>query len=188
MTPVATPELLIVATLVLLEVQLTKLLTPAMDPSDNVAVAVNCCWPPLVIVGLSGEIAMLVMFLEATVIGTPVAVTLPDFAPIVVFAKVVPDGRLAAAVASPAALMVATLVAEEDQVTWEVTSPVVLLPKVAVAVNCCVPLGKAKALVGLMLSETISLAEGKKRPQPGRATAMTNAVRKPRNKTSLCTL
>jgi len=45
----------------------------------------------------------------------------------------------ATAVTSPELLTVAILVAEELHVTCEVTSPVVSLPNVAVAENCCVP-------------------------------------------------
>lgn len=45
---------------------------------------------------------------------------------------------LVPAVASPALLMVAAFAFEEDQVTDEERSFVLLSPKVPVAVNCCV--------------------------------------------------
>jgi hypothetical protein len=137
LTPVAKPVLLIVAIAVLLEVQLTRLVTfPALEPSENVAVAMNCCWVPLVIVGFCGEIVMVLIDFAATVIGTPVALTLPDFALIVVVPNVVPLGKVAAAVARPEELTVAMVVEDEDQVTCVVTSPVELSPNVAIAVNC----------------------------------------------------
>jgi hypothetical protein len=44
--------------------------------------------------------------------------------------------------------MVAILAVEELQTTWLVASPVVLLPKVAVAVYCWVPLGIMTVLSG----------------------------------------
>ncbi len=79
---------------------------------------------------------MAVMVLLLTVTGA-VAVTLLlfDFAVIVVVPRATP-------VTKPEVLIVATLGDEESQVTCEVTSLFVLLPSVAVAVNCWVPPGK----------------------------------------------
>ena len=74
---------------------------------------------------------------------------------------------IATAVASPALLMVAMLVAEEVQVTWEVKSCVPPLPRVAVAVNCCVFPGGTEVLLGVTASDTTELLETKKLPQPG---------------------
>lgn len=84
--------------------------------------------------------------------------TVPDVAVMVL----VPT---ATAVASPVLLMVAMLGAEEVQVTCELTLPVVLLPKVAVAVNCCVAFGRIMALAGDSEIDTIVSAEGKNPPQ-----------------------
>jgi hypothetical protein len=118
---VTKPPLVMVATAVLLEDQETELVTSPVDPSENVAVAENCCEEPLVMTVLDGLMAMLVMVLLLTV--KPVlAITLPDLAWIVVCPSVVP------AVAKPALLMVAMFVTEEVHVTEFVTSPVVLLP------------------------------------------------------------
>jgi hypothetical protein len=72
---------------------------------------------------------------------------------------------VAAAVASPELLIVATLVAEEVQVTDEVTFWLLLSPNVPVAVNCCVPLSCTEGLLGVTEIATSVLAEGKNLPQ-----------------------
>jgi hypothetical protein len=92
-----------------------------------------------------------------TVSGDAVETTLPDRAVMFVLPTATP-------VASPLALMVATFVCEDCQVTVEVTSPVVLLPKVAVAEYCFVPPGAIWAPVGETLIEMMVSAEGKKPP------------------------
>src|SRR5271167_3798636 len=56
-TPVARPLLLMVATEVALEVQVTALVTFCLLPSLKVPVAVNCCWFPAAIDGLAGVTA-----------------------------------------------------------------------------------------------------------------------------------
>jgi hypothetical protein len=61
--------------------------------------------------------------------------------------------------------MVAMLWLEELQDTFDVTSPVVLLPNVAVAVKFCVPVGFTHALIGESESETTTSEAGKKPPQ-----------------------
>jgi hypothetical protein len=58
------------------------------------------------------------------------------------------------------------LVADEVQVTWVETSPVVLFPNVAVAVYCCTPLGAIMALSGDRVIDVMASAEGKKPLQP----------------------
>ncbi len=132
----ASPELLMIATPVLLELHAAETLPTV--PSENVAEAANCCVCPAAIemLGSDGVTVMAVMVLVLTVTDA-VAVTLLlfDFAVIV-------EVPSATAVASPELLTVAILVAKEVHATWEVTSPVVLLPKVAVAENCCVPCGR----------------------------------------------
>ena len=76
------------------------------------------------------------------------------------------------------------MVADELHVTWLVTSPVVLFPKVPVAVYCCTPPGAIIEFRGDRVMEVIALAEGKKLPQAVNeakiATAASNA------KTSSC--
>jgi hypothetical protein len=121
-----------------------------------------------------------VIVLVLTVSGA-VAVTLPDFAVMVVDPN-------ATAVANPAESMVATPVAEESQVTLEVTSLVELLPRVPVAVNCCVLPGLIWALAGDNVMETMEFEEGKNPPQPARTTALKNPAPSLPNHASRCTL
>lgn len=99
------------------------------------------------------------MVLLLTVMGA-VAVTLLlyDFAVSVAVPRATP-------VNSPELLIVAMLWLEEVHDTCDVTSPVVLLPKVAVAVNCCVPCGFTHALPGESEIETTASDAGKKPPQ-----------------------
>lgn len=105
-----------------------------------------------------GLIAMLTMVLLLTVTGAvAVALLLFDLAVMVVLPSATPVTR-------PELSTVATLGEEEVQVTCEVTSPDVLLPKVAVAVNCCVVVGVIKALAGDKVIAVISVDEGKNPP------------------------
>lgn len=160
-TGCAKPLLLMVATLVALDVHAAEVVTSPFVPSENVALAVNCCdCPPANSkVGSFGVTVIAVMIFVLTVkLAVLVTLLLLDLAVIVV----VPS---ATARARPPESMVATPVEEETQLTWEVTSPVVLLPKVAVAVNCCVPLGRMKAPLGESVSETIWVEAGKNPPQ-----------------------
>ncbi len=92
-------------------------------------------------------------------------------------------------VARPELLMVATPGEEDVQVTCEVTSPFVLLPKVAVAVNCCVVVGVRKALAGDKEMAVISVDEGKNPPPQllSRRTVKMPAANLPHHK-SRCTL
>ena len=62
-------------------------------------------------------------------------------------------------VATPAALVVATEVLEDDQVTWLVMFCVLLSLKVPVAVNACVPPAVMVGLVGVTAIE-VSVAAG----------------------------
>jgi hypothetical protein len=127
----ATPVLpLIVATFVTLEVH--DAVTLPVVLSEKVATAVNCTVPPVEseIESSEGVTEIEVIILSLTVIGA-VAVTLLLFD--LAVSVEVPS---ATAATRPELLTVATLVAEEVQLTWEVTSAVVSLPKVAVAVNC----------------------------------------------------
>jgi hypothetical protein len=153
----AKPPLVMVATAVLLEDQVAEFVTFPTVPSENVADAVNCCCWPLDnrIVGFVGLTVMALTVLLLTVNVAVAVLLLLDLAVIVL----VPS---ATAVARPEELMVATLVDEEAHVTDDVTSPVVLLPKVAVAVNCCVAVGLMSALVGDIAIETMVSEEGKK--------------------------
>ncbi len=158
---VTKPLVEIEATEVLLEDHETELVTSPVVPSENVAVAVNCCAEPLLMMAFDGLIVMLVMVLLLTV-NRVVAITLPDFAWMVVPPSVV------VAVAKPPASMVAMLVEVEVQVTWFVASPLVPLPKVAVAAYCWVVLCLMVALTGEIVSAVMVSAPGKNCPQPAR--------------------
>jgi hypothetical protein len=156
----ASPLELMVATVVLLELQVTCEVTSPMLPSENVAVAVNCSvWPSdNDIEGFDGVMVIALIVLVLTVTVAVEVMLLLDLAVIVAVPRATP-------VASPEPLTVATPVEDDVQVTCEVTSPVLLLPKVAVAVNCCVPPGVMYPLAGDSDSETMVVAEGKKPEQ-----------------------
>lgn len=127
-TPVAKPEELMVATAVLLEVQVAEVVTVAVLLSEYVAVAVNCCVPRLLIVGLLGA-----MVNELTTLLLTVSVVLCFIPLSVAVIVVVPS---ATAVARPEALMVATAAFEDAQVAVEVMSRVLPSPKIPLAENC----------------------------------------------------
>lgn len=119
--------------------------------------AVYCCCEPAVKVWLCGLTLMLLMVLLLTVSTDAGEVTLPDFAVMFVVPSATP-------VASPPALMVATLGADDIQVTCDVTSRTELLPNVPVAVNCCVPVGTIWAFAGESAIEMMVSEEGKNPP------------------------
>src|SRR5690349_9706921 len=95
---------------------------------------------------------------------------------------------VAVAVASPELLMVAMVVAEDVQVTDELTSFELPSPKLPVAVNCCVLLGCIVGLLGEIANATSVPASGKNFPQATTdaartmtATALTRFQEKTRN-------
>ena len=91
---------------------------------------------------------------------TPVEpITLPLWA----FTVAVPN---VTAVSKPVLLMVATFVGLVLQVTCDVTSAVLLLPKVPVAVYCWVTPGATEAFEGATCNEVMLVEEGKKPPHP----------------------
>lgn len=144
-TDVASPSepaaLLIVATAVFEEVQLTEAVRSCVVLSEKVPVAVNCCFVPLAIDGLAG-----VMASETRFAGLTVRVVEPDTFPEVAVTVVAPAAR---AVASPAELIVAMEVLPELQETEAVKFCVVLSENIPVAANCvAVPAGTA-GLVGV---------------------------------------
>lgn len=126
--------LLIVAVLVLEELQVTKVVRSCVVLSEYVPVAVNCALDPDAMLGLPGvtEMDCKVALLTISVV---VPETLPDRAVIVLL----PAATEVATPLKPVALlMVAVPVLEELQVTDLVRSCVVLLEYMPVAVNCCV--------------------------------------------------
>ena len=152
---------LTVATPCTLEFHAAWLVTSALVLSSKVALAVNACcvWPPeeKLMVALGGLTVMLLIVRLLTV-NVAFALTLPDLAVMVVLPK-------ATAVANPEVSMVAMLVADDVQVTLEVTSPVLLLPNRAVALNCCWVVGLIQAPVGEIERETMAVEDGKNPPQ-----------------------
>ncbi len=140
--PLDPAALLIAATVVLDELQVTDAVRFCVVPSEYVPVAVNCLVVPQALVGLEGVIEIDDSVAEVTV-SVVEAVTLPDVAVIVD----VPAARQDARPLDPAALLIAaTAVLDELQVTDAVRSFVVPSEKGPVAVSCLVvPL----ALVGL---------------------------------------
>jgi len=114
---------------------------------------------------LEGAIVMLVGTEVATVM-VVLAVTFdvdaePDDGAIVAVIVVVPT---ATAVASPDELTVATVVLDDVHVAWLVTSSVLPLPSVPVALNCCVLPGCTAGFVGDSVMETMLLPETKNFP------------------------
>ena len=129
-TAVASPAALIVATVVVSEVQVAVAVITWVLSSLRVAVAVNCWVVPSAMAGALGVTAMLSMVAALTV-RLALAVCPSKLA-------VISEFPGASAVASPPVLMVATVVVAEVQVVELVTSWVELSLKVAVAVNCWV--------------------------------------------------
>jgi hypothetical protein len=115
LTPVARPVLTMVATAVLEEAQVAVDVKFCVVPSEKVPVAVNCCVSPTRILGLAGVTATEVRTATPTFKEAVLLVKLPKVA--LMFVE--PTAR---PVARPPALIVATLVFEEAQVTEEVKS------------------------------------------------------------------
>src|SRR5580698_2783626 len=128
--PLASPEALIVAVVVVPEVQVTVDVRFCVVPSLNVPVAVNCWVAPLAIEGFAGVTAI-----DCNVAAVTVSKVEPEIDDDVAAMVEVPTP---APVASPAALIVAVVVVPDDQVTVDVRFCVVPSLKVPVAVNCCV--------------------------------------------------
>jgi hypothetical protein len=114
-TKVASPLLFIVATLLELLVHCTRFVNSRVEPSSKVPVALNCCVPCVWnSVGLEGSIEMDWSFVAVTV-----KVAVPETELWDAEIVVVP---FVTAVATPAALTVATLGEDELQVADEVIS------------------------------------------------------------------
>ena len=128
--PLARPDALIVAVVVVPELHVTVLVRFCVVPSLNVPVAVNCCVAPLAIDGLAGVTAI-----DCSVAAVTVRTVEPLIPPDVALIVEVPTP---APVARPDALIVAVVVVPEFHVTVLVRFCVVPSPNVPVAVNCCV--------------------------------------------------
>lgn len=124
------PLLLIVAIAVLMEVQVTKLVTSRIVPSEKAPIAVNCWVVPPAMVGLAGVTVM-----EERLAAVTVRMVPPETSSKVAVMIVVPATR---PLAKPLLSTVATAVFEERQVTYVVISSVGATGNFPVAVNCWV--------------------------------------------------
>lgn len=116
-TAVASPLLSTVATAVLEELQVTKMATSWVVPSEKVPVAVNCWVVPPGTLGLAGVTTMEDKVAEVTIRVVP-----PETSPEVAVMIVVPAVR---PLAKPVTLTVATAVSDDLQVARAVISLVV---------------------------------------------------------------
>jgi hypothetical protein len=131
-TAVANPEAETVAADVLSEVQVEVAVRSLVLESLYVPVALNCCVPPMAIVGVAGVTAI-----ECSVGAGTVIVAWPCTPPLdVAMMFALPA---ATAVASPEAETIAVDVLSEVHVTVAVRSLVLESLYVPVALNCCVP-------------------------------------------------
>jgi hypothetical protein len=128
--PLARPDALIVAVVVVPELHVTVLVRFCVVPSLKVPVAVNCCVAPLAIEGFAGVTAI-----DCNV----AAVTVSKVEPLIgEDVAVIVEVPTPAPVARPAALIVAVVVVPDDQLTFDVRLCVEPSLNVPVAVNCCV--------------------------------------------------
>jgi len=128
-SPLFGDALLMVATLVFDELQVTDVVRFCVVPFEYVPVAVNCCVAPMLIDGFAG-----VTEIDVSV-GFTVSCVEPETELSAACICVVPA---ATPVAKPPVLIVATLVLDELHVTVVVRFCVVPFEYVPVAVNCCV--------------------------------------------------
>jgi hypothetical protein len=129
-TAVARPAALIVATVVVPDAHVTLPVRSCVELSLNVPVAVNCCVPATMMVGVAGVTAI-----DESVAAVTVNVVDPTTPPLVALIVDAPTFRV---VAKPAALTVATVVVPDAHVTLLVRFCVELSLNVPIAVNCCV--------------------------------------------------
>jgi len=152
--PLEPAALLMAATVVDDDFQVTDVVTFCVELSEYVPVAVNCLDVPKAMLGLVGVSAM-----ETSVAGVTVSVAVPETLPDV---AVIVDEPAATDVALPlepaVLLMAATAAVDEFHITVVVRSCVVLSEYVPVAVNCCVVPGAMLGLVGSTAMDT-SVAE-----------------------------
>jgi hypothetical protein len=113
-TPVARPPILMVATPIAPDDQVTDAVISCDVPSENVPVAVNCLVRPLAMLGLAG-----VTVIKLKVAAVTVNVVFPDLLPDVAVITAVPTPI---PVARPPGFTVATEVVPDDQVTDAVIS------------------------------------------------------------------
>ena len=131
-SPIESAALLIAATDVEDEPQVTVEVRFCVEPSEYVPVAVNCWVVPRAMLGLVGVIAT-----ETSVAGFTVSVVDPDSEPDVAVIVVEPVATGVTSPAEPVVLLMPAIDdADELHATSAVRSWVVLSEKVPVAINC----------------------------------------------------
>ena len=156
--PLEPEALLMVATDVTDELQVTNVVRSCVVLSEKVPVAVNCWVVPSAMLGLVGVTEM-----DTSVAVVTVRVVDPEMLPDVAVIVVVPA---ATEVAFPLEPMVATDVVDELHVTDVVRSCVVLSEKVPVAVNCWDVKTAMLGLVGVTAMDTSAFGAGLLPPPP----------------------
>jgi hypothetical protein len=147
------PEVLLIgATPISDDVQITNDVISCVVLSENVPMAVNCWVAPMGMTQFIGVTAR-----DTSIAGVTVNVVVPEM--FLNFAVIVVEPA-PAPLASPAVLIVALVVSEDDQITCAVKSWVLLSENVPVAVNCCVVPFAMLGLVGVTLIELIDTAAG----------------------------
>ena len=143
---VANPAAVIVATLVFDEPQVTAAVRSRVVLFERVPVAVNCWVAPMATAGFAGVTAM-----ETSAAVVTVRAVVPETAPDEAEIVVVP---VATDVARPVALIVATTVLDDVQLTDVEISCVLLSEKVPLAVNCWVIPVAMAGFAGVTAMET----------------------------------
>jgi hypothetical protein len=143
--PVARPPVLIVATVVVPEDQVTKEVISHDVPSEYVPAAANWLAEPT---GM--ELSASVTVMDCSVTAVTVSVTSPETLPEVAVMTDEPGARL---VTKPSAATVATEVVPEDQVAEDVISHDVLSEYTPVALNWLVKLAGMDGLVGTTMTD-----------------------------------
>ncbi len=152
--PLEPAALLIVATDAADELQVTDVVISCVLLSEKVPVALNCSVVLRAMPGLAGVTVM-----DASVAELTVRILVPDMLPDAAVIVAVPAATGVICPLEPAALpTVATVVADELQVTDAVMSCVLLSEKIPVAVNCSVVPRATRGLVGVTAMD-LSVAE-----------------------------
>jgi hypothetical protein len=148
--PLEPVTLLMAATDIEDELQVTEVVRSCVVLSENIPVAVNCWVVPRAMLGLVGVTSM-----ETRNAGVTVRAVEPEMPPEVAVIVAVPTATgVALPLETAASLIAATDVADELQVTEAVRSCVVLSENVPVAVNCWVVPRAMLGLVGVTAMET----------------------------------
>jgi hypothetical protein len=160
-TPVTNPVEFTVTFVVSPLAHVTRFVMSSVELSVSVPVALSCCVPPVVIVGLFGVTAIEFSVALVTVMAA-VCVIPPEDTVIVAVPTPLPA---LFAVTSPEVLTVAIVLSELLHVAVLLTSELVPPTVVAVAVNCCVSFTFMKRFVGESVSVSISFFDGKNESQ-----------------------